>query len=397
MGAIEAAGLDPRQVKYVLATHEHGDHGPGAYLWRVVTGAQFVTSREMAYMLRPSRAYGLRLWLSSAESRGCRCRPGHEARAGWLAGRCPAPARSHFGSMGWMFEMGGQRFVATGDLIMPSGALGYAGSVNFSAADALSSLRKLDGLQVTSVLPGHGPHGDPNRYIAAGLSVGRHVGWGKIKPTEPDPRFRLTQEMSSSWPGTLTPRATDFGDLNADGRPDVAVTTADGSGAAVKIYLNRNGKFPARAGPSARRAAWVAARVSCGFASSTMMPSPISWSAGLGQRLLLSRGSPLQYDILALDVGDSHQVHRVSPDAKQPAIVLNQSFGAFRAVVPSGDRAQGKSFKPEINGPYGDVRELDLNGDVPQRLGNVRRSDLLACDRWHNSVRAKSILTRGRC
>ena len=37
--AIGAAGFDPRQVKYVLATHEHGDHAPGAYLWRVVTGA----------------------------------------------------------------------------------------------------------------------------------------------------------------------------------------------------------------------------------------------------------------------------------------------------------------------------------------------------------------------
>src|SRR5262249_24252639 len=49
--AIAAAGLDPKQVKYLLATHEHGDHAPGAYLWRVVTGAQFVASAEMAYGL----------------------------------------------------------------------------------------------------------------------------------------------------------------------------------------------------------------------------------------------------------------------------------------------------------------------------------------------------------
>lgn len=46
--AIESAGLDPRKVKYVLTTHEHGDHSPGAYLWRVATGAQFICSREMA-------------------------------------------------------------------------------------------------------------------------------------------------------------------------------------------------------------------------------------------------------------------------------------------------------------------------------------------------------------
>jgi hypothetical protein len=50
--AIQAVGLDPARVKYVLATHEHGDHAPGAYLWRVVTGANSVSSEEMAYTLR---------------------------------------------------------------------------------------------------------------------------------------------------------------------------------------------------------------------------------------------------------------------------------------------------------------------------------------------------------
>lgn len=39
---LEAVGLDPRKIKYVLATHEHGDHAPGgvgaggppaAYIW----------------------------------------------------------------------------------------------------------------------------------------------------------------------------------------------------------------------------------------------------------------------------------------------------------------------------------------------------------------------------
>ena len=49
---IQGAGLNPVQVKYVLPTHEHGDHAPGAYLWRVVTGAQVVASAEMAYVLQ---------------------------------------------------------------------------------------------------------------------------------------------------------------------------------------------------------------------------------------------------------------------------------------------------------------------------------------------------------
>src|SRR5262249_37426564 len=50
--AIRAVGLDPRKVRYVLATHQHADHAPGACLWRIVTGARFVCSQEMAYTLQ---------------------------------------------------------------------------------------------------------------------------------------------------------------------------------------------------------------------------------------------------------------------------------------------------------------------------------------------------------
>lgn len=180
--AIESAGLDPRQVKYILPTHEHGDHAPGAYLWRVVTGAQFVCSREMAYTLQHHipicSGYGFHppvptdividedqeLDLAGQKVVALRL-PGHT-----------------YGAMGWLFEKDGKRLVATGDLIMPEGKLGYAGSINFSATDILSSLRKLDALRVDIVLPGHGPLGDPNRYIAAGIDVGRQTGWGKVAP-----------------------------------------------------------------------------------------------------------------------------------------------------------------------------------------------------------------------
>lgn len=97
------------------------------------------------------------------------------------------------GSMAWMFETGGKRYVAFGDLIMPGGVLGYDGSINFSATDVLASLRKLDAQKPDNVLPGHGPEGDPGRYLAAGIDVGVHVGWGKIRPERPDPYFRMTQ------------------------------------------------------------------------------------------------------------------------------------------------------------------------------------------------------------
>ena len=94
-----------------------------------------------------------------------------------------------FGSMAWRFEKGGKRYVATGDLIMPDGVLGYSGSINFSAADVLSSLRKLQALKPDVVLPGHGPYGDPDRYLAAGIAVGVHVGWGKLPAGAARPLF----------------------------------------------------------------------------------------------------------------------------------------------------------------------------------------------------------------
>ena len=132
--AIKAVGLDPAHVKYVLATHEHGDHAPGAYLWRVVTGAKFVCSEEMAYTLQHhipiNSGYGFHppvptdivvtedtdLDLAGLKVRAVRI-PGHT-----------------YGSMAWHFEKGGKSYVAFGDLIMPRGVLGYSGSINFSAA-----------------------------------------------------------------------------------------------------------------------------------------------------------------------------------------------------------------------------------------------------------------------
>ena len=39
---IAATGRDPMEVRYVIPTHEHGDHAHGAYLWRVVSGAEVI-------------------------------------------------------------------------------------------------------------------------------------------------------------------------------------------------------------------------------------------------------------------------------------------------------------------------------------------------------------------
>ncbi len=241
---IEGAGQDPRRVKYILPTHEHGDHAPGAALWRVITGAQVVASAEMAYVLQHhipgGTGYGFHppvptdivltedkdLDLAGLKVRAIRL-PGHT-----------------YGSMGWVFQKGGQTYVSTGDLIMPGGVLGYSGSLDFSAQDVLKSLKKLAALRPDVVLGGHGG-GGPDEFIAKGIATGEATGWSKMPPLKPNPLHGFTQSnyLVAAW---LEPiQAAAFGDVDGDGRPDVAVLVPKGKGSAVKIYLNRGGKFAA--------------------------------------------------------------------------------------------------------------------------------------------------------
>jgi glyoxylase-like metal-dependent hydrolase (beta-lactamase superfamily II) len=361
--AIESAGLDPRKVKYVLATHEHGDHAPGAYLWRVVTGAQFICSREMAYTLRHHAplcsGYGFHppnptdividadreLDLAGQKVVALRL-PGHT-----------------FGAMGWLFEKDGQRFVATGDLIMPEGVLGYSGSINFSATDVLGSLRKLDGLRVDSVLPGHGPIGDPNRYIAAGIGVGRHVGWGKMRPEEPDPRYRLSQANVLVVGWNIDATSADFADMNADGRPDVAVVTPASSGSAVKIFINQGGRFSAKADLEVA-VPQVANPRKLRLRHLNDDRVPDIFVAGDSAALRLSRGPVPDNQVIPFDLNDGHLIHRVQLTNDSRPIIVNRAFGSYQTLaVPEGGRARLETLQPTVAGPFADLREVDLNGD----------------------------------
>jgi glyoxylase-like metal-dependent hydrolase (beta-lactamase superfamily II) len=186
--AMKAVGLDPTRVKYVLATHEHGDHAPGAYLWRVATGARFVCSEEMAYTMQHhlpiSSGYGLHPPVPT----DVRIKEDVELDLAGLKVRALRLPGHTFGSMGWLFTKGDKKYIAFGDLIMPDGPLGYAGSINFSGKDVLASLRKLQALKPDVALPGHGPVGNPSRYIEAGIEAGVRDGWGKFRPKEPDPK-----------------------------------------------------------------------------------------------------------------------------------------------------------------------------------------------------------------
>jgi glyoxylase-like metal-dependent hydrolase (beta-lactamase superfamily II) len=371
--AIAATGRDPRSVKYVLATHEHGDHAPGAYLWRVVTGAQFVASPEMAYGLQHHSpmvsGYGFHppvptdlqvpqdrlLDLAGQPIRAVRI-PGHT-----------------YGSMAWLFEKGGKRFVATGDLIMPDGVLGYAGSINFSARDVLSSLRKLQALKPDVVLPGHGAHGDPDRYLAAGIDVGVHVGWGKMPPEQPDPYFRLTQKNVRVVAWNLGATSADFGDIDGDHRPDVAVLVPrgdeSGAGADILVFLNHGGTFHDRPDHTLR-VPGTAAPVKLRVRQLNDDRVADFLVGGRSSALVLSRGSWPDYQVEPIPLADANQARTLERSGSGP-ILLAPRFGAFQVAQrrPAGSFALAP-LVPEIRSPYADLRLMDLNGD--------QRDDLIA-------------------
>jgi metallo-beta-lactamase class B len=365
--AIKAVGLDPARVKYVLATHEHGDHAPGAYLWRVVTGAKFVCSEEMAYNLRHhvpiNSGYGFHppvpadvivtedsdLDLAGQKVRAVRI-PGHT-----------------YGSMAWQFEKGGKSYVAFGDLIMPRGVLGYSGSINFSARDVLASLRKLQALKPDAVLPGHGAVGGPADTLGAGIEVAVAGGWGLIQPEKPDPYFRIAQKnvVVAAW--NIGAMSAAFGDIDGDGRPDIAIVCRHGQGALVKVFLNKGGKFddkpdyeiplPQLAQPTKVRVLPVAKG---GIAD--------LFVGGTSAALLVAEGKLPKYKVVPLDVPDGHQV-RVLDEGTHKQTVVAGRFSGVHVLDTSIARPQVSRFKPELAGPYIDVQMLDVNGD--------RRPDLV--------------------
>lgn len=371
---IETAGLDPMQVKYILTTHEHGDHSPGAYLWRVVTGAQFICSKQMAYTLQhhlpDGTGYGLHPPVPVDKKID-------EEEVLDLAGLRVVALRlpGHtFGSMGWLFEIDGKRWVSIGDLIMPEGRLGYSGSINFSPYQVLESLRKLDSLRVDTVLAGHGPVVGPDKYVAAGIAFGSRVGWGKMTPEKADPRFRITQDNLLVAGFLSGATSADFGDVDGDGLPDVVVVAPVSAvdakqGSVVKVYLNKTEREP-RFDPL-RPDFTVAVpglgppkKIRLRLLNADKKTDIVVFDNGK-VALLASREKLGEYDIRTSDAQEAYQLRmldRREIGGGRP-VVFGQFAGAHAVTADKTGKLRSEILEPKIRTAYTDIRELDLNSD----------------------------------
>jgi glyoxylase-like metal-dependent hydrolase (beta-lactamase superfamily II) len=117
---IKAAGVDPRQIRYLLLSHTHGDHIGGAYLWRSM-GAKVVAPAPAAFpatwMIPTLNHYGI--WVPCAIDQPLPlARPGdttHFTLDGLDIQAIFAPGHS-FDTVVYVLNLAGQRVFLTGDI-----------------------------------------------------------------------------------------------------------------------------------------------------------------------------------------------------------------------------------------------------------------------------------------
>jgi hypothetical protein len=266
-----------------------------------------------------------------------------------------------YGSMAWYFEKGGKSYVAFGDLIMPRGVLGYSGSINFSGRDVLSSLRKLQALKPDIVLPGHGAVGPPGDTLDAGVAVARAGGWGLFTPEKPDPYFRIEQKNVTVAAWNLGATSAAFGDIDGDGKPDVAIVSRAEKGSVVRIFLNKGGKFDDKpdheiALPSVDEPHKIRVQPAAKGSVADL------FVAGKSSALLVADGKLPKYKIVSFDASNAHQVRVIDSGDRKQTVVLNR-FGAAQLLDISSGTAKLTKFEPDVSGPYVDVWSVDVNGD----------------------------------
>ncbi|HUW34203.1 MAG TPA: FG-GAP-like repeat-containing protein [Planctomycetota bacterium] len=369
---IKAAGLDPMTVKYVLPTHEHGDHCPAAYLWRVITGAKVVGFAEMAYGLQHQNPYGTDYGFNAPIPTDIVVTEDKTLDLAGLQVQVVRLPGHTYGSTGYVFEVGGKEYIAIGDVIMPGGTLGYFGSIDFSGADVLASMYKIAALRPDYILGGHGS-GNPADFAQKGLDVGEATGWGKTTPPKPNPFYALKQTnyIVTAWREPIISAC--YPDADNDGKPDVAVSEDTPQGGLVKIYLNKGGSFAEQ--PSitvplpGMRFRTQENKFRWGYLNDDKIPDLFP-SNEMQFAILLSRNGKPEYDVTVFDTIRPGFVvpTDLNNDGVKDLVLGHRFMAAFSTIMQT---APGKFDPPrdrQVAGTYFDMQVIDVNKDEKDDL-----------------------------
>src|SRR5262249_3991074 len=169
---LKAAGIDPKDVRYVLLSHSHGDHAGAAYLWRT-QGAKIVAPATAALTvscLRPSGSY-YRAWAPAQIDKPLPLKRAGDETTFTLCGvsikAIFVPGHS-FDLVLYSMELNGKRILFTGDL-------GFEGVSNilhrcWGDRDKALVVTKVVRTQALSLKPdhvftGHGPRQQRSAFL----------------------------------------------------------------------------------------------------------------------------------------------------------------------------------------------------------------------------------------
>ena len=165
---VERAGFDRQRITHVICTHAHGDHAGGAArMSSLLPNASLFLSREGAEVIRTGdeRAASLDV----AKSAGIypsdyRLEPcavdgelaeGDRVAVGDLVVECIDTPGHSSGHLSFLLEQAGQRSLFGGDVVFHGGTILLQNIHDCSLEQLVRSLRKLRGLGIDALFPGH--------------------------------------------------------------------------------------------------------------------------------------------------------------------------------------------------------------------------------------------------